>query len=145
MSATTIRLLLESSFGVPWTNENIKTDEAAAYCYASCSSSGSNNDDVTYDYSISIDEDGEIIGASFGISGAVSTSAQKLNQSADLYFYAISILPYDTADEETLTAWFEDSLPNASNEGISTTVGDATYTLYGIPGNTYWLDISKAT
>ena len=145
MKASTIRFVLESAFGVPWTLENIKTGVEADYCYSSCSSSGSDNDSVTYDYSISMDADGEIIGASFGLSANLGTSEQDLLLAADLYFYTVVILPYDTSDEETITTWFEDELPYASSDGTSTTIGDATFTLYGIPGGSYWVDISKYT
>ena len=50
MKASTIRFVLESAFGVPWTLENIKTGVEADYCYSSCSSSGSDNDSVTLSY-----------------------------------------------------------------------------------------------
>ena len=92
-----------------------------------------------------MDADGEIIGASFGLSANLGTSEQDLLLAADLYFYTVAILPYDTSDEETITTWFEDELPYASSDGTSTTIGDATFTLYGIPGGSYWVDISKYT
>ena len=143
MKSSTIRLLLDSSFGVPWT-DNVPAPDAAKNIYAfSCSSTGSNDSSVTYDYSISMDEDEEIISASFGVSSVSGTSDQSLFNAADLYFYALAIMPYDTADEDTIVAWFEDSLPNATTDGDSLTVGDATFTLYGSPYSMYWVDISK--
>ena len=143
MKASTIRLVLESSFGIPWT-DNVSAPDAAKSIYSSsCSSVGSNDDNVMYDYSITMDGDEEIISASFGVSSVSGTSAQSLLNAADLYFYALAIMPYDTADEDTIVAWFETSLPNATTDGDSLTVGDATFTLYGSPYSMYWVDISK--
>lgn len=143
MKASTIRLLLESSFGVPWT-DNVPAPAEAAHIYtSSCTSSGSNDESVIYDYSITMDADEEIIGATFGVSSTGGSSAQSLLNAADLYFYALAILPYDTADEETAIAWFEDSLPNATEEGSSLVIGDATFTLYGSPYSMYWIDVIK--
>ena len=144
MKASTIRLLLDSSFGVPWTDDVPAPDEATNIYTTSCTSVGSKDDSVLYDYSITMDADGEIIGASFGISSIGDTSAQSFLNAADLYFYAIAILPYDTADDETAIAWFEDTLPNATSDGDSLTVGDATFTLYGAADSVYWVDIAKA-
>lgn len=143
MKASTIRLLLDSSFGVPWTDNVPASDEAKDFYAFSCSSTGSNDDNVAYDYSITMDEDEEIIGATFGVSALGGASQQALLNAADLYFYALAILPYDTADEDTIVAWFEDALPDATTVGESCSVGDATFTLYGSPYSMYWVDISK--
>ena len=143
MKASTIRLLLDSSFGIPWTDNIPAQDEAKNIYASSCSSTGS-DDSVMYDYSITMDEDEEIISATFGVSALAGSSQQELLSAADLYFYAIAILPYDTADEDAVVAWFEDTLPNATTDGESFSVGDASFTLYGSPYSMYWVEISKA-
>ncbi len=143
MDSFTIRYVLQSDpFCIPMT-ETVPAPEAAGDIFsASCSSSGSGNAGVLYDYSLTLDADEEVISASLGVS-STGASEQELLTAADLYFYTISIVPYDTADEETLTAWFEDNLPNVTSDGITTTIGEATYQLYGTPGSMYWVDISK--
>lgn len=143
MKASTIRLLLDSSFGVPWTDNVPAPDEAKSIYAFSCSSTGSNEDSIVYDYSITMDEDEEIIGATFGVSASGNCTQQELLSAADLYFYALAILPYDTADEDTVVAWFEDALSNSTTDGKSISVGDATFTLYGSSPSMYWVDISK--
>lgn len=143
MKAATIRLLLDSSFGVPWTDNVPAPDEAESIYAFSCSSTGSNEDNIVYDYSITMDEDEEIIGATFGVSASGNCTQQELLSAADLYFYALAILPYDTADEDTVVTWFEDALSNSTTDGESISVGDATFTLYGSPSSMYWADISK--
>lgn len=144
MDSFTIRLVLESSpFSIPLTDGTIASPEAINLYAQSYVSSGSEDPNVLYDYSITEDLDGEIIGATFGITSA-GASEQELLTAADLFFYAVSIIPYDTADEDTLTAWFESTLPTVSESGESITVGDATFELYGMPGSMYWVDISKS-
>ena len=144
MKASTIRLLLDSSFGVPWTDNKPAPDAAMNIYDSSCSSTGSNDDNVIYDYSITMDKDEEIISASFGVSSTSGSTAESLFYAADLYFYALAIMPYDTANEDTVVTWFEETLPNATTDGDSISVGDATFTLYGSPYSMYWVDISKA-
>lgn len=145
MDSFTIQYVFQSDpFCIPMT-EPVPAPEAAEDIYsASCSSSGSGNSGVLYDYSLTLDSDEEVISGSFGVS-STGANEQELLTAADLYFYTISIIPYDTAEEEILTTWFEDNLPKVTSDGITTTVGDATYQLYGNPGSMYWVDISKNT
>lgn len=86
MDSSTIRMLLDSTLGVPWTAEVSAPDAAKEVYASSCTSAGSSNDKVVYDYSITLDDDGEIIGATFGVTAVGNTSAQELLLAADLYF-----------------------------------------------------------
>lgn len=145
MKAFPIRAVLESDpFCIPMTDDVPAPTEAKGIYSSSCTSSGSGNKGVLYDYSITMDSDGEIIGASFGI---VSTTAsqKELLIAADLFFYSVSIIDYDTSDEDQLTAWFEENLSSASDDATEIIVGDAKFELYGIPETMYWVDISKAS
>lgn len=139
-----LTLLTGDPFYIP-TGELVAVDDAEnTYCAYTCTSTGGGEGSgVMYDYSLSLDSDEEIVGSSFGI---ISTTAneEELLVAADLFFYAVSLLDYDTADSETLSAWFTDNLEHAGSDAIETTLGDATFQLYGIPGNMYWVDISKA-
>lgn len=127
-------------FGIPYAKKESDDFDYSAY---TCVSSGE-KDGVSYDYSISLDSDDEIIGASFGVT-ALSASATDLLYAADLYFYSVSLISYDTGDKDTLSSWFEESLPNASSEAISITIGNAKFELYGMSGGAYWVDVSKAS
>lgn len=145
MRAFPIRAILESDpFCVPMTDDVPAPAEAESIYSSSCTSSGSGNKGILYDYSITMDSDGEIIGASFGIVGTTA-SQKELLTAADLFFYSVSIISYDTSDEEQLTAWFEENLPSASDAATEIVVGDAKFELYGIPETMYWVDISKVS
>lgn len=144
MDPFAVKIILNSEpFDIP-IPETIPEDALNPYCASHCSTTGGGDrSGVTYDYSLSLDSDGEIVGASFGITSTTAT-AQQLLTAADLYFYTVSLIQYDTSDEDSLYAWFSESLKNASDKGISTTIGDASFDLYGTPGIMYWVDISKA-
>lgn len=145
MKAFPIEMLLTSSpFNVAIPEEK-PADPADGTRAAYCNSSGEGDDiyaGILYDYSFSLDSDGEIIGATFGVSGT-DASEHMIQNAADLYFYAVAISDYDTADPDTLSAWFKDNLPSVDSSGVSTTIGDASFTLYGTPLS-YWVDISKS-
>ena len=137
MKATALLLTYDSSFDVPYQiAESTTPDYSAFTCVSSAEVDG-----IFYDYSISLDEDEEIISGSFGVSSPL-VSATDLYYAADLYFYVIAITDYDTGNEDELTTWFENALEVASADGVSTTIGDATFTLYSLEGQ-YWVDISK--
>lgn len=144
MKSFPIRTVLSGEpFAIPYTDDAPAPIEASEIYVSSCISSGSNTEGVLYDYSITLDGDDEIIGASFGLSSTTATEDQLL-LAADLFFYGVAINPYDTGDAEGLGKWFSDNLPSVSTDGTSTTIGDATFELYGDPGLTYWVSISKA-
>jgi len=148
MKASPIMLMMESSFGVPYPTVSPAFD--LDYAATSCSSSGSKADDfyqgVAYDYSMSLDDDDEIVGASFGIS-STGASGTTLTLAADLYFYAVSLIEYDTSDSDALSTWISDNLETVAGTdgGVSTTIGDAVFSLYGIDGDSYWIDIAKVS
>ena len=132
-----------SPFNIP-VGESVASSDAEHYAYSRISY-GEGSDPfsgVSFDYSLTLDEDEEIIGASFGVS-AVGASEDTLCLAADLYFYCVGLIEYNTADSDALCAWFEESIKTAGSDGLVTTIGDATYSLYGIPGSMYWVDISK--
>ena len=143
MASYPIRSVLSGDpFNIPM--EDLTPADGASGCAYTCSATGGGEGrGVMYDYSLTLDGDEEIIGASFGI---VSTTAneEKLLTEADMYFYAVSLIEYDNSDKETLAKWFEDNLGTAGSEATETTIGDAKFQLYGVPGATYWVDISKA-
>lgn len=138
-----LTVLTGEPFGVPMGETKPTEVENTGSAYTCVSNGGGEGSGVMYDYSLSLDADEEIIGASFGVM-STTASERELLTAADLYFYAISLIEYDTADSEMLKAWFSDNLPNAGSEAIETTIGDATFQLYGSPGAIYWVDISKA-
>lgn len=139
MDPFAFQMAATDTFGIPYAKKESNNPDYSAY---TCVSSGE-VDGISYDYSISLDSDEEIIGASFGVT-ALSASSTDLFYAADLYFYSVSLIAYDTGDKEALLSWFTESLPNASSEAISITLGDAKFDLYGMNGGTYWVDISKA-
>lgn len=144
MSAFPAQMVLsEPPFNVPIGEQVVSAD--TEYCAFSCISYGDGSDPyegVSYDYSLSLDDDNEIVSATFGVT-STGASEETLLLAADLYFYCVGQLNYDTADRDTLCAWFEEGLKTVGSDGMTTTVGDATYSLYGTPGSMYWVDISK--
>lgn len=143
MKSFPIRMLLNNSFGIPYTEETAADQYEEPYFAASCMSDAASDDGVSYDYSLTMDSDDEIIQGTFGILATTASDTQ-LMLAADLYFYAVAINPYDTADEETLTEWVDANLATANENGSSTTVGDATFTLYR-SGSMIWIEISKTS
>lgn len=138
MDATVFLLMADESFGVPYSKKPSEDLEYSAY---TCVSSGI-ADGVFYDYSISLDNDDEIIGATIGLT-SVDASETELYYAADLYYYALAISILDDPEKETLVTWFEDSLPNATKGVSPITISGATFELY-CTGSIYWVDISKA-
>lgn len=137
-------LLTMSPFNIPQKDLTAAPAEAESTYAYSCTSIGFSEDDkFTYDYSLTLDSDEEIIGASFGIS-TMDASFSALRTAADLYFYAVGLMEYDGADSDALTAWLSDNLPNASKDALTTTVGAATFNLYTDEASMYFLDVSKA-
>lgn len=137
MEAMALLLTYESSFDIPYNMEVSATPDHSAYtCVSSAEVDG-----ILYDYSISLDQDEEIISGIFGVTAPLA-SATDLYYAADLYFYAIAITNYDTGNKDELTAWFEVALDVASADGVSTTIGDATFTMYALDGQ-YWVEVTK--
>lgn len=148
MKSFQTRMILNSAFGIPLADKTEDDQSVSTYCavhYTSNNFYEENGVTVLCDYSISVDNDDEIVGASFGIN-AITASKTELALAADLFFYAVGLTSYDTSDTETLTAWLEENIFTVGIEetGVSIVIGDARFELYGLPGTSYWLDISKA-
>lgn len=135
-------LLALVSYGLPY-QLNDSQAEQQDYCAYTCGSSGSNGG-ITYDYSVSLDLDKEIVGATFAISSA-TVSADKLRSEANTYFFVIgsALNSGNNTNKEAFVEWLDKSLPDVSKTADSITLGDATFELYALDGM-YWLDISKA-
>lgn len=142
MNPQAIMLTLSSSFGVPYSKTDSDTPDDEVY---SCVSMGDDPGtySVYYSYSMGLDAESEIIEANFSVV-AKDATGKELLLAADLFFYAISLISYDTADKDALAAWFEAALPEVSENPASVTIGDATFSLYGLDGYMYWVDICKA-
>jgi hypothetical protein len=93
----------------------------------------------------------EIISATFGISNDTSTTSESFIEAAKLFMWTIGDIPYDTSDTDKSSEWLENNLIAAANtqSGVSLTVGDIKYELYGAGINgiytSFWVDISKAS
>ena len=138
MTATAFLLVTEKNFDVPYSVKPSDNPEYSAYTCTSIGGSGG----VWYDYSISLDNDYEIIGGSFGVVGSDVTDTE-LFHAAELYYYALALSVLDAQEQETLSSWFGESLPNATNGKSSIVVGGAAFDLY-CTGSMYFVDISKA-
>jgi len=114
--------------------------------YASTCSMTNKSDGIIYDYIINTDNDGEVVKATFGVINS-SASSDELLKAAELYFYVVSLMGYDTSDEEALFAWISENLPtvaDAGEDGVEITIGDAKYSFCGLTDEMYLVDISKA-
>jgi hypothetical protein len=129
--------IFENKYNVPYT---ISESDNYGYSEYTCVSIGY-MDDMEYDYSISLDADYEIVGASIGVSTSTFDQTQNdlLAAAAD---YLDEVAKIDTKYAE-LADWIAESLPSASSDVTSTTIGDAIFELYVIDGSA-WMDISKA-
>lgn len=85
---------------------------------------------ATFDYTLSLDSDKEIISATFGVTNYYSDMATFLNR-AKLYIYAVGLLPYDTAQAETTAEALYDAI-DTLEDGVPfvITEGDAKFELY---------------
>lgn len=145
LDAFVMRSLFEGEpFNVPYGDDTPAPDEAADV-FAATAASSSVSDGITYDYSLVLDSDGEIISGSVGVSSA-DVSADTLRSAASLYFWTALICPHDglTTDDIPADDLVEDALANASTDGYKFTVGNAVYTAYSAGGASYWIDIAKA-
>lgn len=145
MKTTAIRYTLESDpFVIPANLSKPAPVEASEVYAASYTSRGVAANGISYDYSITVDKDDEIIGATFGLLNSANGSNSGLLIAADLFFYVVSLLDYDTAQREDLASWFETTLPSLK-DSAEVTFGDAKFELYVMPGLSYWVDISKVS
>ena len=145
MTTTGIRYTLEADpFVIPAELSKPAPTEASEIYAASYVSLGLAANGMSYDYSITVDKDDEIIGATFAVVNSTNGSNSGLLVAADLFFYVVSLIDYDTAQREELAAWFEKTLPSLK-DSAEVTFGDAKFELYVIPGYSYWVDISKVS
>ena len=143
MSAGMIMSLLTSDpFQIPVGELKDAPAEAAEIFAYTTSSTSVGSDGMAYDYALTLDSDEEIMSASFGVSG---DDAAKVAQAADLLFYAVAINTYDTGDEDALKAWMSDAIAQSRSGEVSTTIGDATFTMHCASNLAYWVDIAKAS
>lgn len=106
---------------------------------------------VTYNYSLTMDSDFQIIGASFGITND-SAPDEIFVSLAALYLSFSATMPYEAAVPEDAKAWVEESIVEFSAENeeeITITIGDAKFELFGtVTGDgfsSFWMDIRKVT
>lgn len=87
---------------------------------------------IQIDYSIIGDDDSQLISGSFGATWDGLTDQVIFQAAAVTYLGFIATVPYDTNDVEVAKQWVSDNIPSvASGEPISTTIGDAVFTLSG--------------
>ena len=143
MSAGMIMSLLTTDpFQIPVGELKDAPAEAAEIFAYTTSSTSVGSDGMAYDYALTLDSDKEIMSASFGVSG---DDAAKVALAADLLFYAVAINTYDTGDEDALKAWMSDAIAQSRSGEVSTTIGDATFTMHCASNLAYWVDIAKAS
>lgn len=126
--------VLSNEFGIGLGDlEPASTPELCAYSVYS--SYEDQQQSATFDYSLSLDSDEEIISATFGVTNYYSDTAMFLNQ-AKLYIYAVGLLPYDTAQAETTAEALYDAI-DTLEDGVPfvITEGDAKFELYATKDN----------
>lgn len=102
---------------------------------------------VTYDYSLTLDSNFQVIGASFGISNN-SAEEDAYQALAAIYLGFCATMPYDKSDAESAKQFVLDNLYEIdAKNNAETVIGDAKFELYGLKAGyhfgQYWLDISK--
>lgn len=127
-----------------------KAPEEAREVFAFSSSTNYQDVDlgVSYDYSLTMDSNFQIIGASFGVTNNSATKDNFITI-ARLYLGFASTMPYDAASATDAKSWVEENINNVPSENeISTTIGDAKFELFGSDAigdgfGDIWMDISK--
>lgn len=123
--------------------------EEAREIFASSSSTSYQDSSlgVTFDYSLTMDRDFQIIGASFGITNN-SASKDDFVIMASTYLGFSATMPYDAGEPANAKDWVIESIEKGLNEGENAiTIGDAKFELFGTEigdgiGN-IWMDVSK--
>ena len=104
---------------------------------------------VTYDYSLTMDSEYQIISASFGVTNNNATS-DEFTDIGKLYLGFCSTMPYEASDTTQARSWLEDNIEAAKDgEKPSIIIGDAQFELFGTDcgdgfGN-LWMYISKVS
>lgn len=106
---------------------------------------------ILLDYSLVADDDQQLISGSFGATWDGITSSDVFDTIASNYISFIATVPYDASDAQTAKQWVLDQIDTvAGNDPVSTTIGDATFTLSGTASagsdtaSSYLLQIQKA-
>lgn len=145
--ATDIRMGL-TEFGLEEAPFSSAPDDAKEVFAHSCTTSYTDQIlGVTYDYSLTLDSNFQVIGASFGI---VNNSAEEdmYQALAALYLGFCATMPYDESDTAAAKQFVLDNLYdiNAKNRA-ELVIGDAKFELYGLKAGYHfgqcWLDVSK--
>lgn len=127
-----------------------KAPEEAREVFAFSSSTSYRDDDsgVTYDYSLTMDSNFQIIGASFRVTNN-SVPKEIFLTIASLYLGFAATMPYEAASPADARSWVEENINHVPSENeISTTIGDAKFELSGSEtiGDRYGsllMDVSK--
>jgi hypothetical protein len=80
-------------------------------------------------YMVSYDTDNQIVEADFLTANMNQIDEDVFLDSAKIYFSLLAKTSYDTSDEEAAGKWLEDNISNVNEEGISTIIGDAKFSL----------------
>ncbi len=102
-----------------------------------------------FDYYIYLDDDEEVISATFGITNDY-TNSTIFESRAELFIYCVGLLPYDTAkSDETADALCEAIDTLEEGTPFVLTEGDVTFELYATKDaygdiSSIFLEISKA-
>lgn len=145
LSAFALRSVLEGEpFNVPYGNDNPAPEEAAEV-FATSASSSSVSDGIAYDYSLTMDSDGDIISGNMGVT-SVDVPAETLSMAAELYFFALLVCPHDgfTPDTDAADTVAKDAVSNATADGYEFTIGNAEFTAYNTGLGAYWIEVAKA-
>lgn len=127
-----------------------KAPEEAREVFAFSSSTSYQDTDlgVVYDYSLTMDSNFQVIGASFGITNNSATKDIFL-AAANLYLGFAATMPYDAASASDAKDWVKENINNIPSENeISITIGDAKFELFGSDAigdrfGSIWMDIEK--
>lgn len=126
-------------------------DDNAPYRWTASKSWEFPDTTVLLDYSIIGDDDSQLISGTFGATWDAVSSNDIFCAAAETYLGFIATMPYDTSDTSAAKQWVSDNLGSvAGADPVSTTIGDATFTLSGTSAangepSSYMLQIQVAT
>lgn len=127
---TDIRVSLNNAIGIPEGSiERASDDEKDLYAYSSGSSYTDPDLDVSFDYSLTCDEDFQVIKAVFSIFNGAVLSPQDFQNLAAQYLSYCATMPCDTVDTELSGNHVKFSIQNLLEDqnGMEIIWGDASY------------------
>lgn len=127
---TDIRVSLNNAVGIPEGSiERASDDEKDLYAYFSGSSYTDPDLDVSFDYSLTCDEDFQVIKAVFSIFNGAVLSPQDFQNLAAQYLSYCATMPCDTVDTELSGNHVKFSIQNLLEDqnGMEIIWGDASY------------------